>query len=100
MSQTRRYTGLFPVAIFLVACGGGGGSDSGAPPVTQPPSVENTAALEARLGDLNVTDYAVVIGDEYGVLLSREFGDFSVTESYLIASATKWLAAMVIMDLV
>ena len=99
-SQTRCYTGLVLIVISLVACGGGGGSDSVSLPVTQPPSVENIAALEARLGDLNVSNYAVVIGDENGVLLSREFGDFSATETYLIASATKWLAAMVIMDLV
>jgi CubicO group peptidase (beta-lactamase class C family) len=32
--------------------------------------------------------------------MSREYGSFSVSDSYLIASATKWLAAMVIMDLV
>ena len=92
------YAGLVLAAISLIACGGG--SDSGAPPVTQPPVADHIAELDARLDDLNVADYAVVIGDANGVLLSREFGNFSVTDSYLIASATKWLAAMVIMDLV
>ena len=92
-------TAIICVAILLVGCGGGG-SDSGTPPITPPPAVDNLAALEARLDDLNVANYAVVIGDRNGVLLSREFGNFSVRSSYFIASATKWLAAMVIMDLV
>jgi D-alanyl-D-alanine-carboxypeptidase/D-alanyl-D-alanine-endopeptidase len=93
-------TAIICAAILLVGCGGGGGSDSGTPPITPPPVVDNLAALEARLDDLNVANYAVVIGDANGVLLSREFGNFSVTKSYFIASATKWLAAMIIMDLV
>ena len=93
-------TAIICVVISLVGCGGGGGSDSGTPPITPPPAIDNLAALEARLDDLNVANYAVVIGDANGVLLSREFGNFSVTKSYFIASATKWLAAMVIMDLV
>ena len=96
MNLPRWYTGLLITAMSLVACGGGGGSNGGTPP----PAIDHLAALEARLGDLNTADYAVVIGDQNGVLLSREFGNFSVTDSYLIASATKWLAAMVIMDLV
>ena len=89
-------TAIICAAISLVGCGTGGGSDSGVPP----PAVDKLAALETHLDDLNVADYAVVIGDANGVLLSREFGNFSVTDSHFIASATKWLAAMVIMDLV
>ena len=89
---------LMVTAMSLAGCGGG--NNSGMPPVTPPPAVDRIAILETHLGDLNVTDYAVVIGGANGVLLSQEFGNFSVTESHLIASATKWLAAMVIMDLV
>ncbi len=104
MIKTRCYLTLLLSAMSLAACGGSSGGDNGTPPVTPPltppPSVVNITALEERLDDLNVTDYAVVIGDANGVLLSREFGNFSMSESYFIASATKWLAAMVIMDLV
>ncbi len=59
MKQACRHTGLLLAVFSLVACGGGGGS---APPVTPPPAVDPIAALEARLDDLNVTDYAIVIG--------------------------------------
>jgi D-alanyl-D-alanine-carboxypeptidase/D-alanyl-D-alanine-endopeptidase len=100
MIKTRCYLTLLLSALSVAACGGSSGGDNGTPPVTQPPSVVNVTALEKRLDDLNVSDYAVVIGDANGVLLSREFGNFSTSESYFIASATKWLAAMVIMDLV
>lgn len=97
MKSAHLYASLLSVTILLGACGGGGG---GSPPVTLPPAIDHVAILEARLDDLNVADYAIVIGDANGVLLSQEFGDFSVTEAHLVASATKWLAAMVIMDLV
>ncbi|MDA0992064.1 MAG: serine hydrolase [Proteobacteria bacterium] len=99
MNQARWYVGLLLAAISLVGCGGGGGGNRTAPPI-MPPGVDHVAVLETHLDDLNVANYAVVIGDANGVLLSREFGNFSVTESHFIASATKWLAAMVIMDLV
>jgi len=97
MKRVCWYINFVMAAVQLGACGGDGG---GAPPVTPPPAVDHVAILETHLDDLNVADYAIVIGDANGTLLSREFGSFSVTQSHLIASATKWMAAMIIMDLV
>lgn len=89
---------LLTVCGMLAACGGGGSSAT----ITTPPptAVDRVAELEAALATLPVDDYAVVIGDADGVLIAREYGSVTIDDSYLIASATKWLAAMIIMDLV
>jgi len=95
MIQGRlRNTGIVLAALGLAACGGGGGSGS------TPPPVDHVAALEAALATFPVPDYAIIIGDADGPLLTVEYGSFSVNDRYLIASASKWLTAMVIMNLV
>ncbi|MEE8306640.1 MAG: serine hydrolase domain-containing protein, partial [Gammaproteobacteria bacterium] len=42
----------------------------------------------------------VVIGDSSGVLLDYEKGNFATSERHLLASATKWLSALVIYRLI
>ncbi len=81
------------LAIGLASCGGGSGS-----PNTTPPTVDHVAALESALAGFPVDNYAVIIGDADGQLVAMEFGSFSVDDRHLIASASKWLSAMVIMN--
>jgi CubicO group peptidase (beta-lactamase class C family) len=80
----------------LCACSSGGGSSGRTPPV----AIDHVAELRTALAQYPVDDYAIVIGDADGPLLTMEFGNFSVDDEYLIASASKWLSGMVIMSLV
>ena len=92
----RVHLGLAIAATCLIGCSS---SDSNPAP-GMPPVVDHVAILETALETFAPDDYAVIIGDSEGTLLSIEAGSFSVDERHPIASASKWLTAMIIMNLV
>ena len=100
MGQPSVITRLRPLAVYLLlllsGCGGSGGS---APAPAAPPP-DPWAAVKAATDRSPVTNMRVVIGDATGVLLDYEKGSFATSERHLIASATKWLSALVIYRLI
>ncbi len=104
------------LALLIASCGGEGDAQQ---PVTLPPTspiptpvptptptpaptpaLPNFQTVIDAAEAYNDADFAIIIGDETGILFEYEKGDFAVTERYLIASASKWLTAASIMRLV
>ena len=57
-------------------------------------------SLREAIDDSEVENLALVIGDETGALFSHEKGDLTVDTHVPIASASKWMSAMLILKLV
>jgi CubicO group peptidase (beta-lactamase class C family) len=89
-----RYGLLLCYTLCLVGCGGGGGS------APAPAPADPWAAVAAELDRFAVDDLAIIVGDADGERWRYEKGQFRVAESYLIASASKWLTGATLMALV
>jgi CubicO group peptidase (beta-lactamase class C family) len=116
MSRTSPIRIIFlPALALLASCGGpgssgGGGSPIPAPTVTPTPSPTPTptpapadkwALVKAEVNASTVTDVALIVGTPSGgVRLRYEKGAFRLTDTHLIASASKMLAGLTILKMV
>lgn len=109
MAKLKHYTGLRLTACALlslsvISCGSGGGSN----PIAPTPSDATVASTEpvswqsaTDAVDASTIDAVrLVIGDANGIFLNFEKGSFPADETHLIASASKWLSALVIHRLI
>lgn len=99
---------LFGITLLAIAgcSGGGGGANTNAPsapaPVPPPPNAAQpdfsdvTTAADVSI----VSDLAILIGDETGILFSYEKGDYESDEQVAIASASKIIFGLLLWDLV
>lgn len=93
---TRVQTLLSSALLTLSGCGGpGGGPNQPAPPAPDP-----WVAVKTAVDNSSVNNMRLVIGDSNGVLLDYEKGSFATDGQHLIASATKWLSALVVYRLI
>jgi serine-type D-Ala-D-Ala carboxypeptidase/endopeptidase len=88
--------------ITLTACGGGGtGTATPSPPPPPPAATDKWAAVKAELDAFAVKDAALIIGSKTGgVRLRYEKGTFKLTDTHLVASATKMMAGLTILKMV
>lgn len=98
--MSQRIAWVCAVLLTVSACGGSGSSGGVQQPVAPPPAIDRVAVLDQAAMAFPVANYALIIGDADGPLLTREYGSFSIDDRHLIASASKWLTAMIIMSLV
>ncbi|MFK8015374.1 MAG: serine hydrolase domain-containing protein [Gammaproteobacteria bacterium] len=96
VSAAREIAALI-VPSLVAACGGDGGAIG---PATSGPTDPPQAIATQIIDDFAVEDLAVIVGDASGEIWTYEKGGFSADEAHLIASASKWLSASVIMTLV
>ena len=97
--MTRR---LLTLPILAAACSGG---SAPAGPVGPPPPAYDFAAVDAAIQTtVDTTDFvtgaAILLVQRGHVIHERGFGDMTVDSEVKIASASKWLTAAVVLDLV
>ncbi|MFK7887300.1 MAG: serine hydrolase domain-containing protein [Gammaproteobacteria bacterium] len=92
----RELTALILPSV-IVSCGGDGGAVG---PAVLPVSDEPFAGVATVIEEFAVADMALVVGDADGTIWFSEKGTFELDQVQLIASASKWLGAAVIMALV
>lgn len=90
------------VSIFVLSACGGDSSNTPSVPVTVIPPVSEPdfSNITAEILRHPISDMALVIGDENGVLLSFEKGSFSVNETIRLASASKLLTGLSVWSLI
>lgn len=91
---------LYILGILGLSACGGENSDPSEGDSNEPPQEYDFSAVVPVIESFPVSDMAVMIGDETGVLFSFEKGQFSVTKPVLIASANKWLTGATIWRLI
>lgn len=79
------------------ASGGGSGGGAAGTPTTLDPAWQ---AVADALGQSDIADLALVVGDDSGVRFRQTKGDFSFEARYPIASASKWLTSATVLRLV
>ena len=104
---------ILPALALLGGCGspassGGGGGPTPSPTATSTPTPTPTptptdkwATVKAEINASSITDIALIVGTPSGgVRLRYEKGAFRLTDTHLIASASKMLAGLTILKLV
>lgn len=100
------HTIVLTLIIMLSACGGGstGGGNGGGiaqpPPAPPPPVTDKWAAVKAELDAFPVPNAALIVGTRIGVRLRYEKGNFKLTDTHLVASASKMMAGLTILKMV
>lgn len=90
---------LLPLLLGLAACGGGGSTEAPPPTSTGDPWAAVDNAIAASQGQFS-GGLTVEVLTPAGVVHSRSAGGFTNTDAVLVASASKWVSATVILRLV
>jgi CubicO group peptidase (beta-lactamase class C family) len=92
---------LLALPALLAGCGGGSSTSPVAVPASAlPPVVDKWAAVKAELDAFSVGNAAIIIGNDSGVRLRYEKGSFRLTDTHLVASASKMMAGLTILKMV
>jgi serine-type D-Ala-D-Ala carboxypeptidase/endopeptidase len=94
--------------VTLTSCGGGDTAGSlsppsapaPSPPPPPPPVTDKWAAVKAELDNFSVANAGIIIGNAQGVRLRYEKGTFKLTDTHLVASASKMMAGLTILKMV
>lgn len=90
---------LLPLLLALAACGGGGSTEAPPPTSAGDPWTAVDNAITASQGQFS-GGLTVEVLTPAGVVHSRSAGGFTNTDAVLVASASKWVSATVILRLV
>jgi serine-type D-Ala-D-Ala carboxypeptidase/endopeptidase len=105
LSKKRVYTVIgVAVSLWLTGCGDSGTSaNAGANPTPAPVSpaaADKWAAVKMELDNFSVANAALIVGNGTGVRLRYEKGIFKLTDTHLVASASKMMSGLTILKLV
>lgn len=95
---------VLPLLALAAACSGGSGAGPTGPVGPPPPDYDFAAvdaALQATVDSIEyVTGAAILLVQRGHVIHARGFGDLTLDSEVKIASASKWLTAATLLDLV
>lgn len=92
---------IFAIACALTACGGGRTTNLSVPEVIPPAVVEpDFSNVTSEVMRHPIPNMGLLIGNQNGVLLSLEKGDFSVNDSIRLASSSKFLTGLSVWSLI
>jgi CubicO group peptidase (beta-lactamase class C family) len=105
LSKKRVCTAIgVAVSLWLTGCGDSGTSaNAGANPTPAPVSpaaADKWAAVKMELDNFSVANAALIVGNGTGVRLRYEKGIFKLTDTHLVASASKMMSGLTILKLV